>query len=169
MFKPKRLILCGVLTAIALTVFVIESQIPAFVPLPGVKLGLANIITLFALVYLSPRETLMILVARILLGTFLIGNPSVLIYSLLGGLGCFTTEFLLLKVCKTDRIWAISAVGAMTHNLIQLIVAALITQTGTVFWYLPPLMISGILTGLFTGFCILYLNFSIHDRIQKLL
>ena len=153
--KIKRLTLCGLLTALALTIFVLEAHIPALLPIPGIKLGLSNVITLFALWYLTPKETWFILLSRILLGSFLIGNPSILLYSLIGGIGCLLIELLLIAKAP---IWAVSGVGAMVHNLMQLGVAAILTQTLTVFYYLPYLLISGILTGLFTGLCIYVLD-----------
>lgn len=169
MQKTKRLALCGILTAAALTIFVIEAQIPLPIPIPGVKLGLANIITLFALIYLTPKEAAAILVSRILLGTVLAGSPAALIYSLFGGLACFAAELCMLKLFKIRRIWALSAVGAMIHNLAQLTAAALITKTASVFFYLPPLMISAVLTGCFTGLCISYLDFTLGKRIREFL
>ena len=156
--QTKRLTLCGVLTAAALTIFVLEAQLPPLVPVPGIKPGLANLITLFALVFLSPQDAFLILLARILLGTALVGNPAVLIYSLTGGLACLAAEVLLLRLCGAKQLWAISAAGAMVHNIFQLLAAACITRTLSVFWYLPALLIAGLLTGLFTGLCIWYLN-----------
>ena len=97
-FDIKRLALCGILCGAALTIFVIEAQIPLPLPLPGMKLGLSNIITLFALLYLSPRDAFLILIARIILGTIFTGQPSTLLYSLSGGLVCLLAESLVLKI-----------------------------------------------------------------------
>ena len=156
--KLKHLTFCGVLTAIALSIFIIEARLPGLIPVPGIKPGLSNIVTLFALLFLSPKEAVCILLARICLGTLLTGSPLMLIYSLSGGLGCFAIEYLLICRQGMRYIWGISAVGAMVHNTIQILAACLITQTISVVWYLPILLISGILTGLFTGLCIWYLN-----------
>lgn len=169
MQRNKRLAFCGILTAAALTIFVIETQIPLPIPVPGVKLGLANIITLFALIYLTPKEALSILVSRILLGAVFAGSPSALIYSIFGGLACFFAELCLIKLFKTRQIWALSAVGAMIHNLVQLTAAAFITKTASVFFYLPTLLIAAVLTGVFNGLCICYLDFTFGKRIRKLL
>ncbi len=164
--KLKRLTLCGLLTAVALGIFVAETQLPALLPVPGIKPGLSNLVTLFALVYLSPRETILILLARILLGGLFSGTPSVLLYSLSGGLCCLLAELFLVSRAP---IWAVSILGAMTHNLVQLLVAALVTQTVTVFFYLPILLISGILTGLFTGICIYILHKYCGKTLKRLL
>lgn len=165
--KTKHLTLCGVLTAVALAIFVLEAQLPHLLPVPGVKPGLSNLITLFALLYLSPGETLLILLARIVLGALLTGNPSTLLYSLAGGLGCLGTELFLLRKCIVSAIWAISAVGAMAHNLIQTFVAAWMTKTPEVFWYLPFLLITGMLAGIFTGLCIQVLHRRYGHRLKK--
>ena len=156
--KLKRLALCGILTAVALTIFVIESHIPVIIPIPGIKPGLSNIITLFALVFLTPKEAMGILIARILLGSFFTGNPSTLIYSLSGGVICFLAEWILLKLFSDKYIREISAAGAVVHNLTQLTVAALILKTSAVFYYLPYLLIAGIVTGYFTGLCVWFLK-----------
>ena len=155
--KLKRLSLCGILTSAALAIFVLEAQLPPLVPIPGVKLGLSNLITLFALFYLSPKEASGILFARILLGCLLLGNPILLLYSASAGFVCLLIEFCLFRL-KVSQIWAISALGALAHNFTQLLTASLITQTASVWWYLPFLAFSGILTGLFTGFCVHYLD-----------
>lgn len=165
----KRLVTDGILTAVALTIFVLEAQLPLPVPIPGIKLGLSNIVTLFALVFLSGKDAAGILLARILLGAFLTGNPATLLYSLLGGLSCLAAEVLLLRLGSVQFIWGISAIGALVHNTAQLAAAALVTRTASVFWYLPFLWIAGILTGLFTGLCIWYLAAHCQNQIRRFL
>lgn len=165
----KRLSVNGLLTAIALGIFVLEAQLPPLTPVPGIKLGLSNLITLFALVFLSGKDALMILLARILLGALFAGNPSVLIYSLTGGIGSLLVEALFLKKNSVTFLWGISAIGALTHNTIQIGVAVLLTKTPAILSYLPILWISGIITGLFTGFCIYYLHRKCGARLQKIL
>lgn len=156
--KTKRLALCAVLCAAALTIFVIEAQIPLPLPVPGVKLGLANIITLFALLYLSPREAFLILSGRILLGAVFIGSPSVLLYSFSGGVVCLLAELLCLKLFGKRFIVEISIIGAMTHNTVQVLCAALVTRTAAFFWYLPPLFITAVITGAFCGLCVKFMT-----------
>ena len=157
-FDIKRLALCGILCAAALTIFVIEAQIPLPLPLPGIKPGLSNIITLFALLYLSPRDALLILIARILLGTIFTGQPSTLLYSLCGGLVCLLAEILVLKLFGKRFVVEISIIGAIVHNTVQVLCAAFITQTASVFWYLPPLVITGVITGTFCGLCVYFID-----------
>ena len=153
----KRLASDGVLTAFALIIFILEMQLPPLLPIPGIKLGLSNIVTLFALCFLGGKDAFLIVTARILLGAALTGNPAAMLYSLAGGLCCLGVESLLFFVCHIKPIWAVSAVGAITHNTAQLAVAALVTKTSAVFFYLPFLWAAAIPTGLFTGLCIAYL------------
>ncbi len=165
----KRLASDGVLTAFALIIFILEMQLPPLLPIPGIKLGLSNIVTLFALCFLSGKDAFWIVTARILLGAALTGNPAAMLYSLAGGLCCLGVEFLLFFVCHIKPIWAVSAVGAITHNTAQLAVAALVTKTAAVFAYLPFLWAAAILTGLFTGLCITYLAARHKDTLDRLL
>ena len=165
----KRYTLCAILCAIALIIFVIEAQIPVPIPIPGVKLGLANIITLFALLYLTPKEAFLILIGRILLGAVFSGNPSVLLYSLSGGIICLLAETILLKFIGKRFIIEISIVGAMIHNLTQILCAYLIIGSASVFLYLPPLIIIGGICGTFCGICIFFVDKRFNSVIIKLL
>ncbi len=153
MTKTKRLTVMAMLTAVALIIFVVEAQIPPLVPIPGVKLGLANIITIYAMFRLGPREALCILVARVLLGNLLAGSVMSLFFSLAGGLLCFLSMLLLRRIVTEKQLWVCSVVGAVFHNIGQIAVAIALYQTTVVVIYLPILMLSGILTGLFTGLC----------------
>lgn len=164
----KRLSVNALLTAIALGIFVLEAQLPPLTPVPGIKLGLSNIITLFALVFLSGKDALMILVARVLLGALFSGNPSVLFYSLSGGLASLLAEALFLRKNALSFLWGISAMGALVHNTTQILVALILTGTPAILSYLPILWISGIITGLFTGFCVFYLHRRGGSRLRKL-
>ena len=149
----KRLTRSALLTAIALTIFLVELQIPSLAPIPGVKLGLANIVTVFAMFLLGPVDTLGILLCRILLGGLFSGRVMALAYSLAGGLLCYLVMLLLRRVVTNRQIWVCSVFGAAAHNIGQMAVAILITGTPALIIYLPVLMISGILAGLFTGLC----------------
>ena len=146
----------AMLTAIALIIFVIEAQIPPPVPIPGAKLGFANIITLFALFWdrkkLTTVDVLMILVCRILLGAVFTGRATVLIYSFAGGMTSFAVQATLRRVVTNRQIWVCGAIGAVVHNIGQIAAAILVTGSVAVAAYLPVLIISGIATGLLTGF-----------------
>jgi len=140
-------------TAIALTIFVVESAIPVPVPIPGVKLGLANIITLILLLHWNFKSALIVLVMRIILGSIFAGQMITFFYSLAGGLFCLITMYLTHKILKQKLIWFTSIMGAIAHNIGQILAALIILRSAYVLYYLPFLMVSGIITGFFTGLC----------------
>lgn len=152
----KRLTRMSLLTALALIIFTLEAQIPSLVPIPGVKLGLANIITVYAIFRLSPRDTLMILLCRVFLGSVFSGQMVTLAYSLSGGLLCYLAMLGMKKLVTDRQIWVCSVVGAMAHNIGQILAAIAIARTPQLLIYLPVLLISGILTGLITGLAAQY-------------
>lgn len=155
--KTKKLALMAVLTAIALTIFMLEAQLPAPVPIPGVKLGLANVVTLTAMLILGRREAGAILAARIIMGAVFAGNPSAMLYSAAGGVLAYAAMCLLAGVVPEKRLWAVSAVSAVAHNMGQLLACVLVVKTPGVFIYAPALIVSGVITGVFTGFGAMYL------------
>ena len=155
--KTKKLALMAVLTAIALTIFMLEAQLPAPVPIPGVKLGLANIVTLTAMLILGRREAGAILAARIIMGAVFAGNPSAMLYSAAGGVLAYAAMCLLVGVVPEKRLWAVSAVSAVAHNMGQLLACVLVVKTPGVCIYAPALIVSGVITGVFTGFGAMYL------------
>ena len=151
--KTKRIALLGLLTAIALTIFMIEAQIPAVVPSPGVKLGLSNIVTVFTVFTLGPWDGVAVLACRIFLGAVFAGNFSTILYSAAGGFLSILVTMGLRKVLKENQIWAAGCLGAIAHSVGQMIAAIAITRTPGLLVYLPVLVIISIFTGLFTGFC----------------
>lgn len=155
--KTKKLAFMALLTAMALTIFVLEAQIPAPVPIPGVKLGLANIITLTAMVLMGRKEAGIVLAMRILMGAMFAGSPASLLYSAAGGILAYIAMCLLVGVISEERLWLTSAISAVCHNAGQLLACVLIVKTPGVLVYAPALMASGIITGLFTGFAAMYL------------
>lgn len=146
----RRLTRLALLTAIALTIFMAEAQLPV-IPIPGVKLGLANIVTVYAVFVLGPGDGLMILAARIFLGAVFSGQMMTLLYSAGGGLLCWLCLLVLSRVCGREQMWLCSPVSAIFHNIGQLLVAAWVMKTWAVMAYLPYLLIAGIAAGLFTG------------------
>ncbi len=146
----KRLTVDALFTAIALTIFVVELAIPS-VGIPGVKLGLANIVTVATVFLIGPWDAGAILLCRILLGGIFTGQAMALWYSLAGGTLCWLTMFALRHVVTKKQIWVMSVVGAIAHNIGQILVALLVTRTAAILYYLPVLMVSGVLAGLFTG------------------
>lgn len=149
----KRMTLLGMYTTIALTIFVVESMIPPLVPIHGVKLGLANVVTLWLLIYMTWQDAFLVLLMRIILAAVFAGQFVSFSYSLCGGLACFLVMTLLFSLLGKKYIVFISIIGAIFHNLGQIAIAALLLSSFSVIAFLPILLISGILTGAFTGFC----------------
>ena len=150
--KVRKLTELAMLTAVALILFVVELQIPNPFPIPGVKLGLANIITVYAVYHYRVREVFLLVVARILLGSFFGGGMMTLMYSMAGGLFCLVGMLLLKRFLSEKYIWICSVLGAIFHNIGQMTVACMVAGWGILF-YLPFLLISGCLAGGFTGVC----------------
>ena len=157
MDKTKKLCLMALLTAVSLTIFVLEAQIPLSVPVPGIKLGLSNIITLTAMLILGRREAGAILMVRILLGSAFTGGPAALLYSAAGGLCAYAVMCLTVRLFSESQLWIVSALSGIAHNAGQLLACALIVKTPGVFAYAPILAVSGIVTGAFTGVAAGYL------------
>lgn len=151
-----RLTALAVFTVIALTLFVIESAIPVPIPIPGVKLGLANIVTLLALQFFTFPETLLVLIVRILLSAIFAGQVLSLLYSLAGGLLALFVMALINRFLSGRFVFLTGIFGALAHNLGQICAAYLLLGSSGVFTYLPLLILSGSVTGLFTGLCAHY-------------
>ena len=147
----KKLTRLALLTALALIIFTVELQLPTLAPVPGMKLGLANIITVYAVYSFSAGETAMILVVRVLLGSLIAGNMMSLAYSMAGGMLCLAGMLLLRRVIDKKHIWVCSILGAVLHNIGQTCAAIVLMQTSTVIAYLPFLLVSGSVAGALTG------------------
>ena len=151
--KARKLTQMAMLTAIALTIFMIEAQIPAPVPIPGIKLGLANIVTVFAVFAMGPKEAAAILFARVFLGAIFAGNFSTIFYSAAGG-GCAILVTIGLKrILNRGQLWVAGALGAVAHSIGQMAVAVAMTGTPGLLMYLPVLIVCSVITGVFTGLC----------------
>lgn len=167
--STKRITLIAMLTAFALTIFIVEAQIPPLVPIPGIKLGLANIITLFAIMTIGRKDAFIIMILRVILGSVFAGNMMSCLYSLAGGLVCFAAMALTRNIFKQNMIWCISIIGAIGHNIGQILVAIALTNTIQIAWYLPVLIISAVMTGLFTGLVAQYTLKRSHVMICKMI
>ncbi len=155
--KTKKLVLMGLLTAIALTIFMIENAIPPLIPVPGVKLGLSNIVTVFAVFAIGPWEGLAILICRVFLGAIFAGNFSTILYSGAGGL-CAIGITIITRLFLTHRqLWVAGTLGAIAHSIGQMIAAILISGTPGLAVYLPFMLIISVITGTFTGLCAQFL------------
>ncbi|MBP0967048.1 MAG: Gx transporter family protein [Oscillospiraceae bacterium] len=149
----RRMTELALLSSVALIIFVIELRIPNPFPIPGVKLGLANIVTVYAVFRYRPSETAMIVTVRLLLGAMFSGNPSALLYSAAGAITCLCGMLLLCRILPEKQIWLCSVIGAMLHNIGQITAAVIIMRSFGVVAYLPILLVTGSLAGAFTGVC----------------
>ena len=155
--KTKKMTLLALLSAIALTIFMVEAQIPALVPIPGVKMGLANIVTVFAVFALGPKDGAAVLFVRIFLGAVFAGNFSTIFYSAAGGACAIGVTILLKKILTTKQLWVAGSLGAVAHSIGQMAMAILLTSTPGLIVYLPVMIVISILTGCFTGLCAQFL------------
>ena len=155
--KARKPALLGLLTAVALTIFLVEAQLPSVLPVPGVKLGLANIVTVFTVFALGPGEGILVLAARIFLGAVFCGNFSSILYSAAGGACAIAVTIALRRILTRKQLFVAGCLGAMAHSAGQIAMAALVLGTASVFVYLPVLLTVSLVTGLFTGLCAQFL------------
>ena len=151
--KTKKLTLLSLLTAIALTIFMVEAQIPALVPIPGIKMGLANIVTVFVVFAIGSKEAAAVLFARIFLGAVFAGNFSTIFYSGAGGLCAILVTIGTRKILTNNQLWVAGALGAVGHSVGQMAMAITLTATPGLAVYLPVMIFCSVVTGLFTGLC----------------
>lgn len=140
-------------TTLALAIYSIEAALPTLVPIPGVKLGLANIITLMVLRNLSVGDAFFVLIMRIFIATFLFGQAMSLLYSLAGGILCLLVMLLFNRLLQGHFLFLTSIFGALGHNAGQLAIAVLLTSSVAALSYIPFFVVSSCITGLFTGLC----------------
>ena len=155
--KTRKITLLACLSAIALTIFMVEAQIPALVPIPGIKLGLSNIITVFAVFALGPKDAASVLFVRIFLGAVFAGNFSTILYSAAGGACSICVTIGLRKILGKKQLWIAGVLGAIAHSIGQMAMAITLTATPGLAVYLPVMIAVSILTGTFTGLCAQFL------------
>lgn len=146
----NRVAYFGVFTALALIFSYVESLIPIQLGIPGVKLGLANLIIVIALYKMRLSEVFLLSIVRILLSGFLFGNYFSILYSLAGGLLSLAV-MALLKKAGDFSVMGISMAGGVFHNVGQLVVAMMVVETFSVGYYLPVLLVAGLVTGFLIG------------------
>ena len=148
--KTRKIAYLGVFLALALILSYVESLIPFYFGIPGVKLGLTNLIVVVMLYCTGTKEAFGVSVARILLAGFLFGNLFSILYSLAGGVLSFIVMYLLKKTGRFHVI-SVSVTGGISHNIGQLIAAAFVVETYDIFYYMPFLLIAGVATGFLIG------------------
>ena len=146
----KKTAYLGLFLALALICSYIESLIPFYFGIPGVKLGLTNIVVVMMLYCIGAKEALLVSLLRIVLAGFMFGNMFSILYSLAGA-ALSLTVMTFMKKKSGFSILGISVAGGVSHNIGQLIIAGLITMTSGLIYYAPALLISGVITGLLIG------------------
>lgn len=151
--NAKNISLCAVLIALSLAISVFEGMLPAsFIPLPGVKLGLSNIVTLYAIYSLGAVPAIIILICRCVLASFFGGGITSLIFSLFGGIFA-VCAMLCVKNLKHISIFGVSILGASFHSLGQIVAACLLLRSAATVYYLPVMLLTSVFTGALTALC----------------
>lgn len=140
----------GVFTSLALILSYVETLIPISFGIPGIKLGLANLVIVIVLYTYGGKEAFLLSVTRILLSGFLFGNLSMILYSMAGGVFSLA-NMVLLRRTGGFSIQGVSIAGGVFHNIGQLLLAMMIVETYQVWYYFPVLLVSGLVTGLLIG------------------
>lgn len=148
--RVRDVALRGVLAALAVIIGYLEQFIPLPVAAPGVKLGLANVVTVAVLYLMGWRAALSVSVARVLMSGLAFSGLSAMMYALAGALAALAAMAPMAR-CRAFSIVGVSVMGALMHNAAQYALAAAIVKTAGLMSYLPVLMISGTLTGMATG------------------
>lgn len=152
MIRTRKLTLCAVLLSLALALSYVERFLPLqlVIPLPGVKLGLANIVTMIALYLLGSKAAFAILIPRCIMGAVFGGGITGLLFSLTGGLLAMSVMALCRK-CPLFSVYGVSILGAAAHNIGQILAAMVLLQSVYVAGYLPWLLLVAVATGFATG------------------
>ncbi|MGN1133826.1 MAG: Gx transporter family protein [Oscillospiraceae bacterium] len=147
----KRITSGGILTALALIFSYVEALIPLNFGIPGIKLGLANLVVLVGLYFLDWKDVCIISFLRISLAGLLFGSGMSLIFSLSGGI-LSLAAMIFIKKSRIFSVYGVSVCGGVTHNIGQICAALAVTRTTVVLFYLPVLIIAGVVTGFVMGF-----------------
>lgn len=150
MKNTKKLAALAVTVALAMVLSFLESRIPAFVAIPGIKVGLANIAVIFTLYKFGTRDAAVVSVIRVLLVSLLFGTTVSLWYSLAGATLSFVLMLILKKLTPLSVV-TVSVVGGISHNVAQIGVACLLLETNVITYYLPFLLLSGVIAGIAVG------------------
>lgn len=162
MTGTRRVTNLALLVSIGLVLSIIESTFPPLLPVPGAKLGLANIATVIALYMFGPRMALEVTILRSVIGGLLRGSVIGLFLSFSGGLvSTLVMIFLYLLFDRTFSVVGVSVAGAVTHNVVQLLAAYLLVRHLALFYYMPYLILIAVPTGLFVGFAARRVNQSL--------
>lgn len=146
----KKIAYTGMFTALAFVFSYIESLLPINLGIPGVKLGLANLVVIVALYLTSIKAACILSLVRIVLMGFTFGNPASMIYSLAGG-ALSLVVMVLAKKIKFFSVTGVSVLGGVSHNIGQILIAIVVVETTSLLYYLPILILSGTIAGVLIG------------------
>ena len=149
-YSTKKITTLALTISLALILSFIESRIPAFVAIPGIKVGLANIAVIFALYKFGVPEAVTVSLIRVILVSILFGSPVSLIYSISGAVLSLLTMILLKKLTPLHEV-TVSVSGGVMHNVGQICAASFMLETNVVIYYLPFLILSGTIAGVAVG------------------
>ena len=150
MNNTRRLTTLSITIALAMVLSYLESLIPVFVAIPGIKVGLANVAVIFTLYKLGDKEAIIISLIRVALISMLFGNAATFLYSIAGAIFSLVLMIILKRFSPLHTV-AVSVVGGVAHNLAQICVASLLLRTDVLIYYLPFLLLSGIIAGIVVG------------------
>lgn len=159
----RKVAFCGLMIALAMLVSYVEVLVPIPIPVPGIKLGLANGVILFLLYRENVKICGLVSILRVVLSSFLFGNMAAMLYSLSGAF----FSILVMYIVKQSKLFSpvgVSMAGGVAHNTAQLAVAILVTKTRVLIYYLPVLMIAGVVTGFLIGYIMLLINKTIRGK-----
>ena len=155
--KIRRMTTLSLLFALAMIFSCVESRLPTFIPIPGVKLGLCNVVIIFTLLKLGAPAAIAVSLLRVLLSSMLFGNAAAFFYSLAGAILSLAVMILLLRLRFFSAV-GISVLGGVMHNIGQLLMAWILLGTAGVMYYLPVLLIAGVIAGALIGLLSAYLH-----------
>ena len=150
MMGSRRIAYCGLFAALAILMGYVELLIPMPIPIPGVKLGLANVIIVIMLYFMDAKSAFFVSLIRVLLSGLLFAGFAGLLYSLSGAMLSFAV-MVLLKRTERFSIVGVAVAGGIFHNVGQIVVAALVVENVRMAYYLPFLLVSGVVTGIVIG------------------
>lgn len=148
--KTKNIATYGLLVALAFILSYVETLFPLPVPIPGIKLGLANLVVLIALYNMGVKEAFILSIIRIVMVGFSFGSPSTMLFSLAGGM----LSWLMMTLFKKSKLFSlvgVSIIGGIAHNIGQIVMSIFIVENINIIYYLPVLLISGVITGTIIG------------------
>ncbi len=157
----RKLTLLSLLTALSLALFAIELVLPPFPFSPSSKIGLANTVTLFMIINdraFHKKDCFFVLLTRCILGALVTGRLLSVVFSLAGGIVSMISMFVARRILGSGSVVLISVTGAIFHNVSQMVTAACIYGAFSSFYYLPALLVTGILSGIITGMCVKFIN-----------